>query len=268
MRCIFCKNNSDRTIGVEHIIPESLGNTEHVLPKGAVCDECNNYFGSKIEQPLLELPYFINLRHRNCIESKKKRIPTEKALLVHPQGGIIEVSPQRNGTFLNFEDEKSINLVIEGKARSIAIPIISTHQTDNIIVSRFLARTAIEALAYRLCDSYGWNEEIVDKLELDSLREYARYGKGKFWKYHQRKIYEEEEMFFNPDVSETSYQILHEFDFLYIDKSLLYFILVIMGIEYVIKMNESEIESYKRWLITNNGITPIKRGKESKAIIF
>ena len=56
MRCIFCKINSIDTISIEHVIPESLGNKEHVLPKGAVCDKCNNYFATKIEKELLENP--------------------------------------------------------------------------------------------------------------------------------------------------------------------------------------------------------------------
>ena len=74
IRCIFCKTNSGDTKGIEHVIPESLGNIEHVLPKGAVCDRCNNYFGTKIEKQLLEQPYFINVRHRNLIPSVKSSL--------------------------------------------------------------------------------------------------------------------------------------------------------------------------------------------------
>jgi len=47
MRCIFCKNPSDNSVSVEHIIPESLGNISHILPKGWVCDTCNNYIAGK-----------------------------------------------------------------------------------------------------------------------------------------------------------------------------------------------------------------------------
>lgn len=42
MRCIFCKRNSNSSRSVEYIIPESLGNEEHVPPPGVVCDACNN----------------------------------------------------------------------------------------------------------------------------------------------------------------------------------------------------------------------------------
>lgn len=40
MQCVFCHKNSVASKSVEHIIPESLGNKHHFLPKGYVCDEC------------------------------------------------------------------------------------------------------------------------------------------------------------------------------------------------------------------------------------
>lgn len=52
VRCIFCKQNSEGSRSVEHIIPESIGNTRHILPRGTVCDRCNNYFSRKVEGPL------------------------------------------------------------------------------------------------------------------------------------------------------------------------------------------------------------------------
>lgn len=71
MNCVFCHNISDSSKSVEHIIPESLGNKEHILWRGAVCDKCNNYFATKIEKELLDQPYFISMRHRNFIKTKK-----------------------------------------------------------------------------------------------------------------------------------------------------------------------------------------------------
>lgn len=52
MQCIFCHKDSSTSKSIEHIIPESLGNKEHFLPKGYVCDECNHYFAIKIENEL------------------------------------------------------------------------------------------------------------------------------------------------------------------------------------------------------------------------
>ena len=144
------------------------------------------------------------------------------------------------------------------------LPIRPDPDKNDKIVSRFLAKTALEALAYRLCDCYGWNEELVDKVELDPLREYARYGKGDFWKYHQRRIYGEDDRFVNPINHPEPYEILHEMDFLYLDEKILYFTIVIMGIEYVINLGGSETELYENWLTKNKDSSPIKRGFEYK----
>ena len=49
MNCIFCKGDSSQSLSGEHVIPESLGNTEHILKAGIVCDQCNNYIASKVK---------------------------------------------------------------------------------------------------------------------------------------------------------------------------------------------------------------------------
>ena len=76
-KCIFCHKDVSISKSVEHIIPESLGNKSHVLPKGYVCDECNNYFARKVEKELLAMPYFISMRSRNNILSKKGTVHFE-----------------------------------------------------------------------------------------------------------------------------------------------------------------------------------------------
>lgn len=262
MRCIFCKENTVNTKSIEHVIPESLGNKEHILPKGAVCDKCNNYFATKIEKVLLDKPYFKNVRHRNWIPSKKNRIPPDKALIFHPKGDWVDLFIEKDGLSICIENPQVIDLIKNGQAKSMIIPTVKDPEENDIIVSRFLAKTALEALSYRLCDCYGWNEEIVDKMELDPIREFARFGKGGYWEYHQRRIYSEEARFSDPISHPEPYEILHEMDFLYIDEQILYFVLVIMGIEYVINLGDSEIKLYKEWLLKNNNRTPIKRGTE------
>jgi hypothetical protein len=75
MRCIFCKQDSSSSGSVEHIVPESLGNVEHVLPIGAVCDGCNRYFARKVERQILESPRFRLLRADMAVPNKRGRIP-------------------------------------------------------------------------------------------------------------------------------------------------------------------------------------------------
>src|SRR5258706_150378 len=120
MNCIFCKEPSDNSKSVEHIIPESLGNVEHVLPKGIVCDDCNNYFAIKIEKELLEMPYFKSLRYRNDIFSKKgKRIP-ETGIILHPEGGKIEIYKAAPGILgIETKNEKIKGLITSSRVNKL-----------------------------------------------------------------------------------------------------------------------------------------------------
>lgn len=52
-RCIFCLKFGNSFHTIEHIVPESLGNTDDVLKYG-VCDQCQNYFGKEIEHYVLQ----------------------------------------------------------------------------------------------------------------------------------------------------------------------------------------------------------------------
>src|SRR5688572_24033225 len=81
MRCVFCKKNSDLSRSIEHIVPESLWNKRNTLPKGIVCDSCNNYFARKVENPFLSSTAIKTLRFHQAIPSKKGKIPSIKAIL-------------------------------------------------------------------------------------------------------------------------------------------------------------------------------------------
>ncbi len=105
-RCIFCHEESSTSKSIEHIIPESLGNKHHFLPKGYVCDKCNNYFSIKIEKELLAQPYFVSLRFRNEILTKKGKLVKEK--MIFPETATMtEVTLQttNNGIIVSFNDD-------------------------------------------------------------------------------------------------------------------------------------------------------------------
>src|SRR5438128_1420727 len=80
MRCIFCKLDSDFSKSLEHIIPESLGNLEHTLPPGVVCDNCNNYLAREVEKPFLDAPSVIYVRHMQEIPNKRNLVPPLTAI--------------------------------------------------------------------------------------------------------------------------------------------------------------------------------------------
>ncbi|WP_158242788.1 HNH endonuclease [Siphonobacter sp. BAB-5405] len=67
--CIFCDNENEAK-SVEHIVPESLGNTKYIMPRNSVCDNCNKRF-SKFEEKVLTKTVFAFERARFAIKTKK-----------------------------------------------------------------------------------------------------------------------------------------------------------------------------------------------------
>jgi hypothetical protein len=144
------------------------------------------------------------------------------------------------------------------------------------MLSRFLAKCAYEYLVFQIKEEHflEFSEYLKDG-QFELLRKYARYGEGcKIWPYSQRRIYGEGDIFCGFSVEE-SYEILHEMDFLAneLDRKNvnnieyrtveLYYILVIMGIEYAICFAEPDISGYNLWLQENDFKSPIfKYGEE------
>lgn len=258
MRCLFCKYPSDTTHGIEHIIPQSLGNIDHTLPKGWVCDKCNQYFSTKVEKLLLDTEYFRHARFRNEVPSKKGRIPSIPAYLF-PKKIEMEYFIDKVGKKgIAPKNEKSERLLIKhllsNQSGKFIIP--EPLSPDEKLVSRFLAKIALEALAFKLKNTDGSLDYLVDDPQLDSLRRYARYAEGnKYWPFSARRIYAEDKLF--TDERGANFEILHEFDLLYTNENELYLVCAIFGIEYVINCAGPELDGYYKWLEENNNLSPL-----------
>lgn len=257
MRCIFCKLPSDNSISVEHIIPESLGNTEHILAKGIVCDKCNNYFAIKIEQPLLQLPYFVSVRHRNDIENKKGKTPIDRGILLGPVPGIVNFHRDREGKSISMEDERLIGYIQNNKEFSVVIPVNERPPESNIYISKFLGKVGLEALAKIGEGVEKGLEELISNVGLDAIRSYVRYGQGiKHWEYHCRALYPENKLFLDYK-TEEQYQVLHEYKLLYTDTFQLLIVVVIFGFEYCLDLGQPTTDTYLKWLQENNYVSPL-----------
>lgn len=209
------------------------------------------------------MKYFRNVRFRNNIKSKKRRNIPHKTLFPHKEGGWFDMYiGDDNSIAFNGDDSKIINLIRDQKVNSMIFEVVDEPEKENYHVSRFLAKSAIESFALKFVSNPDWIDEIIDNKELDPLREYARYGKGDQWIYSQRRIYSEESRFVDIVHHPEPYEILHELDFLILDPGIYYFVLVIMGIEYVINGGASELELYNDWVLENNGESPVRRSTE------
>jgi len=258
MRCIFCKTDTSLCKSVEHVIPESLGNTDHVLPKGWVCDTCNNYLSRKVEGPFLNSIYGRSSRFNMQVPSKKGNFPS--VLGFHPRSRTkIEMFRDKYyglgvGAAPGEDETKWVNSILNRESGRLWIPKPDVPET-NYETSRFIAKIALEALALKCKDISGWNEEIVDKKELDELRNYVRYGNTKeIWPVYIRRIYPEDKDFVADDGA--FYQVLHEWDILAIpaenNLAEYYVVIAIFGVEYTINTGGHELDGYLSWLERND----------------
>lgn len=261
MRCIFCKSDSSNSISLEHIIPESLGNKTQILSKGIVCDSCNNYFALKIEKPVLEMPYFKSLRGRKVIVNKKGKVPRIQGFTKNKDN--IEIRFLQDGSNIIeviYKNEKTLQSLMN--QNELYIPLISEPPQNDLNVSKFIGKIAIEALAKTVSIAEGWQDDFVENDGLDELRMFVRYGKGyPIWPYHIRRLYDENQISY--DISQNKIvEKLNEYDFLIPDKPTIlgelqsidnmYFVMAIMGIEYSLNLTNAGLRRYNSWLSDNN----------------
>lgn len=143
----------------------------------------------------------------------------------------------------------------------IYIPLIPEPPKNDILVSKFIGKIALEAFAQRVSFAEGWQEDFIQLEALDELRHFVRYGKGyTIWPYHVRRIYGELQIKNDVD-SGKILEKLNEYDFLIPDNATiegdiyhvdnLYFVMGIMGIEYAINLTNAGLNRYFTWLSDN-----------------
>lgn len=256
MQCIFCKCDSSKSKSIEHIIPESLGNKEYILHTGIVCDKCNHYFSLKIEKKLLEQPYFQSRRFWQAIVSKKGKYPSVKGMLFPSYGGQIEFHRTKDEEFqVIIGDDETKKAFLSLNRGSLLFPYYDMPEKNDKIISRFLGKVGLELVSSRALIVKDGLAEIIQKKELDLIRNYVRYGTPDVvWPYYLRRIYPEDHHF---DENNENYQILHEMTLLYTEQCELYIVIAILGIEYCLNMGGPELDGYKQWLLEHNNKSPL-----------
>jgi hypothetical protein len=74
--CLFCRRGDGGFTSQEHIFPESLGNTEKLLPVGVVCDRCNHEVLSPLDEALCDFGPVSMMRTIYGIPSKRGQMPS------------------------------------------------------------------------------------------------------------------------------------------------------------------------------------------------
>lgn len=260
MNCIFCKTSSDDSRSVEHIIPESLGNTTFILPRGVVCDRCNNYLARKVEKPFLDSQALQDLRFHQAVPNKRGKVPPKTALLWPGHRAVLRRYPSGPiSTVVELESVEAFKHLFSHSRHRLIFPVESESPAPRS-VSRFLAKAALEAIAARLLPSEEALESLNDEPLFEPLRRYARLGEPTNWPHHERRIYSADRHFTTGDG--TVEQTVWECDFLHTDESELYFVLAIFGLELTLNVGGPEIDGYQAWLRKNNDASPLYMGKD------
>ena len=257
--CIFCKSTTASFTSVEHIVPESLGNRQHVLPPGVVCDSCNNYFSLKVEQPILNSDWFCQARHRNGIRSKRGRIPEVKGLSF-PHGTPISLGAisERERYITATYDRDATRLMNELHCSSQFAMVFSVPKPpERRLLARFLVAIGMKVTAHRMLPvPEGIRTDLTHNKCFDEARRFARYGEGPLqWPVHEKVIYDEQHEFNDADGS--SYQISHEYMLLWTNCDELYFVIALFGTQYTINMGGPELEGFEKWLVEHDNQSPL-----------
>ena len=258
MNCIFCKKNSDDSVSVEHIIPESLGSKKVVLPKGFVCDKCNNYFSIKVESPILSHSSFQNIRAWYQVPNKKRKMPKVKGIIV---GEDIDISMKlgKNGKLdiqpAKENERNKFNKELESFNNPIVFKLdINPPKKE---MSRFLAKMGLEFLVFRFKNDKNMIDLITHSEHYDLIRNFARIGNNiKNWPYNIRRIFPIETKMEYPD-KDNLVMFGFGYDLLLNQRKETYFIFLFYGVEFVINLGGPSIKGYEEWLEINNNISPI-----------
>ena len=265
MRCLFCKISSDSTKSVEHIVPESLGNKRHVLPKGAVCDGCNNYFSREVEGPVLSHPSLKNLRAWHREPTKKGRFPALTGVHIGTEidvtlnvsnSGAYNLGPYGIDPLQERNRERLLNnIAMEEQSGGPAFGFIFQDDMPEREMSRFLAKMALEVVYLRL--GAELHDVLIDSDHYDRIRNWARRGDNyDKWPFHKRRIFPNETLMRHPD---TGAWVRHGFayDLLLTSLPETFFVFCKFGNEYAINVGGPSIKGYEQWLEQNDKQSPL-----------
>jgi len=142
--CIYCLKKSAPFNSEEHIIPETLGNEELILPRGYVCDRCNNGVLSRLDNFLLDFEPISFLRVIYSPYTKAGKLPKASYQNIsirktHPRN-VVLTAKDKSGWVKNLKEmddgQTSFSINIKGK------------KFDPKMIGRALYKIALGMVAY------------------------------------------------------------------------------------------------------------------------
>ncbi len=164
--CIYCLTTTGKFTSEEHILPESLGNDEIILPVGFVCDRCNNGILSTLDESLIEFPPIALLRVQYVTNTKKGKLPQadfdnmkiEKRSPLH-----IHITPKDETGFIEVKEDL-------GEGWFLWNFTIKSKTFDPVKLARSIYKIALGCLAL------GKGQEYVCSSKFDNARRFINEG--------------------------------------------------------------------------------------------
>lgn len=209
----------------------------------------------EVEKYVLESGAFEALRFYQRIPNKRGRFPSLDAVVLPDiMGTISHTNSEHIPLVASFSYQDAMRLMGRGNRAEPSVMLLGQpgEGPKENVMSRFLAKIALEALAQRVMALPGALDELAQDPQFDPIRNHARRGHPRNWEFHQRRIYDMNRYF---DEAGELVQTLYEYDLLLTHPeritpegavySELYFVLCIMGIEFVIGFANTDVVGYR-----------------------
>lgn len=167
--CIYCREDSTRAKGQDHVYPEALGKHDLKLPLGAVCDSCNVYF-SGLDSALIAHNHIWSVIQLLGLLGKKGK-PRKKLGSMHRSSDSRIISLQAN--------QRQITK-IQFDSKRVHVEVKDPPEFKDLLFRRALHRFAFNVVAYEKSPAHVLQECF------DPVRKYIRSPRrGEAWPYAQ-----------------------------------------------------------------------------------
>lgn len=185
-QCIWCRRKPPSATfkSESHVLPECVGNErQQVLPQGIVCDDCNNYFGTKVEPTLIDDPIF-----KTVVGILQLRDENSEFVYEHSPSGVhrvVYIETKVSGNKVTVATQYKIKGQPSKPYDDRSIPPKSKDYDKRSLafLSRAVHKIAFESLAHSLfvknsVEIVNMKFEEIDVFDsrFNAIRRWVRYG--------------------------------------------------------------------------------------------
>ena len=162
--CIYCRSTEAAFATAEHTLPQSLGNTLSILPRGYTCDQCQNRFSAFEGRAIKSVPFSLQ-RFLMVNQTKDGKFTSAKFAGMHLQ----RTSP--NSIKINALDKRSFKVEDLGNGES-KLTFAASGKVDHISIGRMLVKAALGGMAM------DFGRSFVLDTKFDPARAFILTGTG------------------------------------------------------------------------------------------